>query len=858
MFGSDRRRKWHYNAARGRAAFRTVSRLGDTRVIYRFEHFEVDVTEFRLSEHGKSLQIEPKALRVLLCLLENRNRLVRKQELLDTVWKDAFVTESTLTRTISLLRKALADDKHEPRLIETVPTLGYRFKGIVEVVSPTTAGPIESLPFHLPLGKPRELDDEGRGSMGAIQERRYLSLVSALTPVEIPQPEELIAASMVAEVATPHATEQVEAAVPRSHKWLLLTAFLVIAMTAASMVLWLRYRKVLTEKDTVVLADFANSTGDQVFDETLRQGMAIQLEQSPFLSLISDERTQDELRLMGQPPDARLTLQLAQEVCVRTGSSAVLNGSVAKVGSQYVLGLVAKDCHTGSVLSEQQIQVAKKEDVLTALSQIAGKFRTSVGESLATVEKHNTPLDEATTTSLAALKAYSAGSKVARTEGEGAAIPFFKRAVEIDPGFAIAYSALAVMYGSVGESDLGAANAKKAYELRDRANDNERFFITAYYDGRATGNQERARQTCETWIRAYPRQVGPYGFLSGFIYPVLGEYRKGAEAAEKNIELSPDTSIAYVSRGFNLVALDRLDEAQNTLQEASARGLDVPFALLLWHDLAFLRADKPARERVVAKAQGNSDAEDWMADHEAAALAFAGQLQQASAMSQHAVGLAQQAGHTERAALFETRVALREALFGNPQAATESARQALEFTHDREVEYGTAFALALSGDSSRAEALVTDLEKRFPEDTSVRYNYVPVLRGRLTLNHGDAAKAIEQLKIADSYEIGTPRSAINAFFGAMYPVYVRGEAYLGAHQGAAAAAEFQKILSHRGVVIGDPIGALAHLQLGRAYALVGDNDRARAAYRDFLALWKDADPDIPIFKQAKAEYTKLN
>jgi tetratricopeptide (TPR) repeat protein len=504
--------------------------------------------------------------------------------------------------------------------------------------------------------------------------------------------------------------------------------------------------------------------------------------------------------------------------------------------------------------------VAKKEDVLTALSQIARKFRTSVGESLATVEKHNTPLDEATTTSLEALKAYSAGWKVARTEGEGAAIPLFKRAVEIDPGFAIAHAALGVMYGSTGESDLAAEYATKAYELRDRANDNERFFIAAYYDGRVTGNQERARQTCEAWIRAYPRQTDtdPYGFLSGFIYPVLGEYEKGAEAGDKVIELSPDFSIAYVSRGSSLVALDRLDEAQKTLQKASERGLDAPFLLLLWHDLAFLRADKSARERVVAKAQGNSEAEDWMADHEAAALAFTGQVQRANAMSQHAVGLAQQSGHTERAALFETRVALREAFFGNPRGATERARQALEFTHDREVEYGAGFALASSGDSSRAEALATDLEKRFPEDTSVRYSYVPVLRARLALNHGDAAKAIEQLKIAAPYETGTPRSAINAFFGAMYPVYVRGEAYLGAHQGAAAAAEFQKILSHRGVVIGDPIGALAHLQLGRAYALVGDNDRARVAYRDFLALWNDGDPDIPILKEAKAEYAKLN
>ena len=827
-------------------------------MIYRFAHFEVDDTEFRLSEHGKTLQVEPKALRVLLCLLENRNSLVRKQEILDTVWKDAFVTESTLTRTISLLRKTLADDTHEPRLIETVPTQGYRFKGTVEIVSPSPARSHQPLPFRLTTQKPRAAlgdDDSGPQPVETVPEPAHFSRAHALTPC----PEaEADAEPVLAESTTPHASGQSSAGASQSRKWFLLAAFLVIAL-AALLVVRLRHRSGLTEKDTVVLANFVNTTADPVFDETLRQGIAIQLEQSPFLTLLSEDRTQHELRLMGQPAGVPLTPQLAQEVCVRTGSSAVLNGSIAQVGSQYVLGFVAKDCHTGSILNEQQVQVAKKEGVLTALSEMAGKFRSSVGESLSTVETHNTPLEEATTPSLEALKAYSAGWKVNRTEGEGAAIPLFKRAVEIDPGFAIAYAALGVMYGSTGEPDLAAEYTTKAYELRGRANDNERFFITAYYDGRVTGNQERARQTCEAWIRAYPRQTDsdPYGFLSGFIYPVLGEYEKGAEAAEKLIELSPDSSFAYVARGFNLIALDRLDEAEHSIQSASKRGLEAPFLLLLRHDIAFLNEDKPARERVVEQAQGNSEVEDWMADHEAAALAYAGQLQRANAVSQHAMGLDQQAGHKERAALFETRIGLREALFGNTKAAKDHAKHALEVTQDREVKYGTALALASSGDSSRAEALATDLEKRFPEDTSVRYNYVPVLRASLALNHGDSTKAIEQLKIAAPYETGTPRSAISAFFGAMYPVYVRGEAYLAEHQGAEAAVEFEKILKHRGVVIGDPIGALAHLQLGRAYALAGDNNRARAAYRDFLSLWKDADPDIPILKQAKTEWAKL-
>ena len=615
----------------------------------------------------------------------------------------------------------------------------------------------------------------------------HLSPVPALHPVEA-IPQKAKANSMTTETGVPSST-----AVSRSRKWLLPVVLMVIVVAGASLILLLRHRKVLTEKDTVVLADFVNTTGDPVFDETLRQGMAVQLEQSPFLSLISEERTQHELQLMGKPANARITPHLAQEICVRTGSAVALDGSIAKVGNQYVLGLDAKDCQTGTTLTEEQVQVARKEDVLNALSQIAAKFRSSVGESLATVEKHNTQLVEATTPSLDALKAYSAGWKVKNTDGEGAAVPFFKRAIEIDPNFAIAYAALGLMYGSTSESDLAAEYTTKAYELRDHANDSERFFITAYYDGRVTGNQERARQTCENWARAYPRDAGSPSFLSGFIYPVLAEYEKGAEAGEKVIELTPDESFGYLFLGSNLIWLNRLNEAEKVSEKAPQRAFGVPWILLMRYDIAFLKADKPAMDREVALAQGSSIAEDWMADHQAAALAFAGHLQQAREMSQHAVSLTQQADHKERAALFETREALREAFYGNAQAATQGAKAALKLAKDREVEYGTAFALAVAGDSSRAEAVANDLEKRFPEDTSVRFSYVPVLRARIALNHGEPARAIEQLQIVGPYESGSPRSALNGFFGAMYPVYVRGEAYLAAHQGAAAAAEFQKI-----------------------------------------------------------------
>jgi len=614
----------------------------------------------------------------------------------------------------------------------------------------------------------------------------------------------------------------------------------------------------LTDKDTIVLADFTNTTGDPVFDDTLRQGLAVQLEQSPFLSLVSEEHIQKALRLMGRTADARLTPELAKEICERTASAAVLEGSVASLGSQYVLGLRAKNCRTGDVLDEEQVQAARKEDVLNALSQIASKFRTRVGESLTTVEKHDTPLQEATTPSLEALKAYSTAWKVHFSTGDAtAALPLYKRALEIDPKFAMAYANLGNLYGEMGESDLSAESNSKAYDLRDRASDREKFFITASYEIRVTGNLEKAQQTCEAWAQTYPREVHAHGFLGGMIYPVSGKYEKAVEEAKRSIEIDPDIAIPYGDLAYSYEYLDRLGEAENTLQRAFERKLETPDFLVQRYDIAFLRADKAGMERAVALAQGKPGVEDGISDHEAFVLAYSGHLQQARRMSQRAADLAQQAAQRERAALYQTGPALWEAFFGDAPAAKRSAVAALALSNDREVQYGAAFALALSGDSSRSQTLANNLERRFPEDTSVRLSYLPALRALLALNHSEPAKAIELLQIAAPSELGAPRSSFHGFFGTLYPVYVRGEAYLAAHQGAEAAAEFQKILDHRGIVVSDPIGALGHLQLGRAFALSGDKTRAKTAYQDFLTLWKDADPDIPILKEAKAEYAKL-
>src|SRR6202166_815203 len=634
-------------------------------------------------------------------------------------------------------------------------------------------------------------------------------------------------------------------------------AILIVTLAVGGWLYFSRKAHALTDKDTIVLADFANSTGDPVFDGTLRQGLTVQLEQSPFLSVVPEDRVQQTLRMMSQPADAHLTPQLAREVCQRTASAAVLQGSIAALGNQYVLGLRAENCRTGKVLDDELVQAATKEEVLNTLSQMASKFRTRVGESLATVQQHDVSLEEATTSSLQALQAYSMGWQRNASAGADAGLPFFKRAVQIDPTFAMGYAALGLFFVATGESNLATENTRKAYELRDRANDNERFFITAYYDGRATGNQEKAQQTCEQWAQIYPREWTPHAFLSGFIYLVLGRYEKAAEEGHKAIDLAPDTYTGYFLLGYNLVYLDRPGEAEDVLRRASERKMEAPFLSHLRFDLAFLKGDSTGMQREVAEAQGKPGAEDWMSDRQAFALAYTGHLQEARRWSHRASDLARQAGHRERAALFETRAALWEAFFGDAPVAKRTAKDALALAENREVRYGAALALAMSSDASQAQSLANDLERDFPEDTSVRFYYLPSVRASLALNHGDPSKAIEFLQIAVPYDLGMPRSATFAYFGALYPVYVRGQAYLAAHQGAEAAREFQKIVDHRGITVGDAFGALAHLGLARAYAMQGETAKARKKYQDFLTLWKDADSEIPILKKAKVDYAKL-
>jgi len=636
---------------------------------------------------------------------------------------------------------------------------------------------------------------------------------------------------------------------------LLAAAGVALAASVLAGYMYLHRPAKLTDKDTLVLADFANTTGDPVFDETLRQGLAVQLAESPFLSIVSEERIRNALQLMGQSAGTRLTGDIARDLCVRTGSTAVVTGSIASLGTQYVLGLRAENCGTGELLGQEQLPAARKEDVLNVLSQLATKFRTRVGESLATVEQHSTPLEEATTPSLDALKAYSIAS--ARPI-DPQAVTLFKRAVDIDPNFAVAHARLGLAYSGLGESLLGEQSTSRAYELRDHASDRERFFITTIYDRQVTGNLEREADTLRLWAQTYPRDPTAVGLMGGFASAGTGTYERMVQTSRDTIAIDPDLPAPYFSLAWGYISLGRPSDAEQALPQTSVRS---PLAQLLPFHIAFLKADAPGMDRQAALARGKPGAEDGIAHLQALVLARAGRLDAARQSARHAIALATAAGQGERAAVQETAIAVWEAWYGNAAAARRGAMHVLEVANGRHVSYAAALALAMAGERSRAQTIADDLDSRFPEDTSVRFNYVPTLRALLALGANNPLRALEVLQPAATYEFAQPGisfyGAGGGAFGAMYPIYVRGAAYLALHKPTEAAAEFQKILDHPGIVLEDPMGAIARLQLGRALARTGDTAKAKAVYADLLALWKDADPDLELPKRAKAEFSAL-
>jgi len=634
----------------------------------------------------------------------------------------------------------------------------------------------------------------------------------------------------------------------------LAVAAIAIALIAGALYYRSHRPKPLTDKDTVVLGDFANATGDAVFDGTLRQGLAAQLEQSPFLSLVSDERIAQTLTLMNQPKQGRLTPELARDVCQRTASAATIEGSISNLGSQYVLGLKAVNCRTGDLLSEEQVTANGKEQVLGALGAASTKLRARLGESLASVQKYDAPPDSVTTPSLEALQAYTLGNRTTNVANDyAAAIPLFERAISLDPNFAMAYLRLGQAYQPLSELARCAENTRKAYELRGRTSESERLAISSFYEMVVNGNLEAARTSYQAWQQSYPRDDEPPTNL-WTIFTFMGDYEKARASALQAWKINSGSGNNSVNLTYSYQWINQLDQAKALVQDARAHHVDSPWFPLVLYNVDFLQHDAAGMERQVGDATGKPGVEDQILFLESETAAYNGELSKSRELTRRAADAAERTNEKETAAEYLGHSAVREALVGNMDAAKQDAKAAMMRSNSRQGNAFSAIALALAGDSAQAARLSDDLRKKFPADTIVQSDYLPMIRAAAALRSGDASRAVEALATSEPYELGQTNTS---FTFALYPVYLRGEAYLTAKQGAAAQGEFQKILDHYGAVGNQPIGALAHLGLARSYTLQANIPKARATYSNFLSLWKNADPDIPLLKEAKAEFAKL-
>jgi eukaryotic-like serine/threonine-protein kinase len=797
--------------------------------MYQFGPFVLDPAERLVSRDGTPVSLTPKVFDTLVYLVRNHGRLLTKDELLKEVWPDTFVEEVNLAVNISTLRKVLGEGPQEGRYIATVSGQGYRFVAPVE----------------------KTAAENGSGGNADAE-------IAAAIPGE---PQELKSDALQAgRGAIPSSVK----ATSGGRRWLVaIVVVLAIAALATTRYFNSHREPKITEKDTIVLADFANSTGDSVFDDTLKTGLSVALNQSPFLNVISDNKVAAELKLMTRPPDTKLTPDVVRELCQRAGSKAYIAGSIATLGSQYVVGLKAVNCQSGDTLAQEQATAAAKEKVLDALGKAASKLRGELGESLATVQKFDVPLMEATTPSLEALKAYSLGKK-ARGKGTAEAVAHYQRAIELDPNFAMGYLALGNCYNTLGETARTSEYLTKAFELRERASEREKLIITAIYYEDVTGELEKAIQTVEELIESYPHEGPARGNDLGNLYAAQGQWEKAREAYSGSLQFRPERVGSYDNLANSLLALQRFDDARKVTQQAQERHLSEPALHNDFYALAFLTQDSAA---VAAQQQWFTGPEEnlWLAlasDTEA----YAGHLRKARELTKQSVDSAVRGDSKEAGAIWQEIAAQREAAFGNLSVAKQAAEKGLAlFPGSQGVEVEAALALAMAGDAARAEGLMKDLNSRFARDTQIQSLWLPTIQAEIELHRKNSGVAVSALRPASSIELGQIYFVPN--LSCMYHTYVRGEAYLADGQGGAAAGEFQKILDHGGIVWNCWTGALAHLGLARANAMQARSLRgkdaedarvlARAGYKGFLTLWKDADPDVPILKEAKAEYAKL-
>jgi len=754
--------------------------------LIKFGLFELDLEAQQLRKSGVPLRIQPQPFKVLTVLVSSFGRIVTREELRRELWgTETFVDfEQGLNYCIRQIRAVLGDEAQSPHYIETVPRKGYRFIASVDV----------------------DVDSSTDGVQGAPGKKAW------------------------------------------NWVWFAVGAVGLLAAIAAGYVTRMRSLPRLTDKDTIVVADFVNSTKDPAFDDILKEALTIQLEQSPFLNILSNERVAATEKRMNRSA-GRLTAEVAREVCIRSNSKAMLAGSIATIGSRYLLEVRVLNCQTGDTLASAQAEAESHDKVLTALQKVGNQLRQTLGESLASVNRFNKSLPEATTSSLEALKAYARSASPDQPES----LSSLQRAVQLDPNFAVAYTSLGTHYVNFDELDLARENFKKAYELRDRVTERERFYIESAYYTIVSGELEQANAIYRRWMQEYPMDGSAYDNL-GFNYGTMGDYEKGVEVMRKAVQLYPDATVALTNLAGSEIALGHIDEAKALLEKAIARGLDGSGLRIPLYDIAFLQGDSRAMQAQVAWATGKPGFEDELISIQSDTEAYYGRLAQASRLSARAVESALRNSAAETAAGWKVNDALRRAEFGDRKGAQRVVVEALKLNAGSGIQVRAALAWARSGDAVRAQKSADALDRQFPLNTMIQSYWLPTIRAALEIDHGSAARAIEILQVVSPYDLAeTAEFAV----GTMYPVYLRGLAYLKAGQGEDAAAEFQKILDHRCVVVNFPLASLAHLQLARAKAMSRDREAARKAYQDFFEVWKNAESDVPVLKEGRAEYAKL-
>jgi DNA-binding winged helix-turn-helix (wHTH) protein/tetratricopeptide (TPR) repeat protein len=759
--------------------------------VVKFGVFEVDLQAGEVRKAGMKQKLAGQPFQVLQALLERPQEIVTREELRQRLWPgNTFVDyELALKKAVNRLREVLGDSADSPHFIETIPRRGYRFLGTLDAAEPPNA-------------------------------------ISAAT--------------------TPRSTRmKIAVAVTAGSALVLIAALFAFGGFRERVWNLLSFRPVhaLNETDYILLGDFVNRTGDPVFDGTLTNALAVKLGESPFLNFVSDQRVRETMRYMGLSTSEQITARSGREICQRLGLKAMITGEIVALGHQYVLTLDAVNCRTGDPLALVVSEAGKKEEVLRTLGTAASQVRSKLGESLTSIQRFDAPLEQATTSSLDALKAYSTGMTIIHQRGDLAAIPFFQHAVELDPNFAIAYSALGGLYGDISKPELGDDYSRKAFELRDRTSEREKFLVSADYYS-SIGQLEKAAQIGELWAQTYPNDSKPHGFLSSN-YEWLGQFDKVLPHVAFHLQKEPNNLHSLEILLGTYMALNRFEDAENVANKLGLLTPELPYNCI--YRLGFVRGDRSEMQRQLALARAAKEDFQMLGYATADTTAYGGRIEKQSAIPMTT-------SDAEPAAISQLKRALWEVEFQLKDAARRDARAALANAPTRYVRIMAALALARAGDASAAEKLATELEKAYPSDSMMRLYWVSSIRASLELGRNDPVQAINQLRAATSVELSTNY----LFFGAtMYPAYLRGLTYLVLRQGSEAAAEFQKIIDHRGLIANCPLGALARLGLARAHALKGDRATAKAAYQDFLTLWKDADPDIPILKQANVEFAKL-